>query len=128
VTTFVFSLLNTTALMKSRIDTDMVLLRLQLPGHAPTLATATAMAMALDPAMATGTGTGTGTGTAAPLDSDTAPDSNTVMASAMDLEEGADMVLTSDAALGRATPMAMDMDPAMATNTGTGTNTAMAMD
>ena len=60
-------------------DTDMVLLWLRLSGHPPALATATAIAMALDPAIAT----------LACSDSDKAPELNTVMAAAMDLEEGA---------------------------------------
>ncbi len=100
------------------VNTVMVLLWLGLPGHPPALATATTIAMALDPAIAT----------LARSDLDTAPDLNTVMASAMDLEEGASPDLAHAAVLDRATPMAMDMDPAMATNMGTGTNTATAMD
>jgi hypothetical protein len=89
----------TGSIMGMALDTDMVLLWLRLSGHP-------AIAMALDLAIAT----------LACSDSDKTPELNTVMAAAMDLEEGASSNLAYAATLDIATPMAMSMDPAMATN------------
>jgi hypothetical protein len=87
-------------------DTDMVLLWLRLSGHPPALATATVIAMALDPAIAT----------SACSDSDKILELNTVMAAAMDLEEGASPNLAYAVTLDRAIPIAMAMDPAAASD------------
>ena len=46
------SFVATGSIMGMAADTDMVLLRLRLPGHPLALAMATAIAMALDPAIA----------------------------------------------------------------------------
>ena len=107
----------------------MDLAKAQDLAHTAALGKATAMAMDLDPAMATNTGTGTDTATAmdfelalAPSDSNTASDTASDMATvqplgsamamatttvtAMDSEEGADTVLTSDMDLAKAPDLA----------------------
>ncbi len=108
---------------------NMDLAKAQDLAHTAALGKATAMAMDLDPAMATNTGTGTDTATAmdfelalAPSDSNTASDTASDMATvqplgsamamatttvtAMDSEEGADTVLTSDMDLAKALDLA----------------------
>ena len=68
------------------------------------LATDTVNAVGLDPAIAT----------SACSDSEKNTELNTVMATGMDLEDGASPILAYTGTLDKTTPIAMDMDPAAA--------------